>query len=263
MVLSNLMKKKSTYIAVFFVIYNLKFLIKSSNNRKNDDNTKNDVNINTTNLDNIFKCKRKIKISYKTEDQVVLFKPKKLSNYNLKEVYDNFFNYKHNKTPREEVLIENILFTENKSNIELTDDNNFIFYTFKPKKDHFYKIRFNSTTTNVQSIKLILSNNTEYFNYENTDERNIDDYQFILDNLQFDNDSDDINIYIHFYKNQNHDQNHDQNNIQNTIINNMSFTINEKDTKNNKPSLIIFSINDFNYPIFLKNNNIFDFTEHI
>ena len=43
----------------------------------------------------------------------------------------------------------------------------------------------------------------------------------------------------------------------------MSFTINEKDTKNNKPSLIIFSINDFNYPIFLKNNNIFDFTEHI
>ena len=226
----------------------------SKKNQKNDDNT------NKTNLDDIFQRKVKISLSCKNEDQIVLFKPKKLSNYNLKDVYDNFFNYKpFNKTTHvEEVLIENILFTENKSNIELTDDNNFIFYKFKPKKDHFYKIRFNSTTTNVKSIKLILSNDREYFNYENTDERNIDDYQFILDNLQFEDDCDNIDIYIHFYKDQN-----DYFNDQKMIINNMSFTINEKDSLNNKSSLIIFSINDFNYPIFLKNNNIFDFTEHI
>ena len=275
MKLSNLMKKKSTYIAVFFVIYNLKFLIKSNNNVINDTmsdtykkknqnkdkkggNLKNDSDI--VNFDNIFKSKRKIKISYKNEDRVVLFKPKKLSNYNLKDIYNNFFNYKP-KTYSDEVIIENILFTENKSNIQLTDDNNFIFYTFKPKKGYSYKIKFNSTTTNVKSIKLIVSNNREYFNYENMDENNIDDYQFILDNLQFD--CDDIDIYIHFYKDQQDEEINNNQENENIIINNMSFTIDEKDVVNNRSSLIIFSINDFNYPIFLKSNNIFNFTEHI
>ena len=239
----------------------LKYKLKLSKNiskihEKNKENieSKEDININS------IEC-----------NTIVLYQHKKQSNYNLKDIYDNFFKKKVHKINKEidtdilkninikNDLKSNIILAENKNNILLDENNNFIIYNFDSIKNNYYKIKCKLKVNNIKNIKLIINDRNKKFVYDFLEEteysEEIKEYSFILDYNNF-NINDSIFIYLLFY-------NDSMNNIN---IDNLSIEIIEnKIVKNNLKlfnSIIIFNINDKYLPIYTNVENILDFEKN-
>ena len=199
---------------------------------------------------------------------LIVYKHKKKSNYNLKDVYDNFFNKKNHNIKKEKIdknilntfnytkLEDNIIFNDKKDNIILNNIDNFLIFNFDVKENNFYKIKCYLNTININNIKLIISNENKRFIYDCSesdllnDNDNINIFEFILDNNNFEN-NENISLYLMFYNN----------NTNNMIINNLNIEIIEKN-KNNNNSIIIFNINEIYNPIYINENNILDYKEY-
>lgn len=239
----------------------LKYKLKLSKNiskihEKNKENieSKEDININS------IEC-----------NTIVLYQHKKQSNYNLKDIYDNFFKKKVHKINKEidtdilkninikNDLKSNIILTENKNNILLDENNNFIIYNFDSIKNNYYKIKCKLKVNNIKNIKLIINDRNKKFVYDFLEEteysEEIKEYSFILDYNNF-NINESIFIYLLFY-----------NDLMNNInIDNLSIEIIEnKIVKNNLKlfnSIIIFNINNKYLPIYTNVENILDFEKN-
>ena len=194
-----------------------------------------------------------------SENSLVIYKHKKMSNYDLKDVYNNFFNkinnvkinnfYKKN----DETESNNII---TKNNIQLYNTNNFIHETFYVEKDISYKIICKIECINVKNIKLILSNDTKRFIYKNDIIKNIEKYTFILDNNIFKK-SENIHLYLLFE--------HTNNNFDTMKITNFYLDICNFNQNNNKIFLnpiVIFNINEKYEQIYSNTQNILDFTDY-
>lgn len=283
MLKSSYFKKSILYISLFIVIYNLKDFIKNNITKSFINiifSSEEDNLINDNIIEETFKRKpnkstnkstNKSKNKEKKDDknQMVLYKPKKESNYNLKDIYNNFFNKKKNdiepkfdinifkNIKKNENIIKNkIILDETKENINLDKINNFLLYNFESNRNRYYKIICKINTINLTNIKLIITDNKKRFIYDynenNPNDDKILDYSFILDYNNFDI-YDSIFVYIMFYNDSEED---------NININNLSIqiieTIIEKKIDN---SIIIFNINDKYYPIFTNEKNILDHKE--
>jgi hypothetical protein len=230
------------------IIYNtVKKHVKKYDDKKYDDK-KSDVKSDT--------------IINKPENSLVIYKHKKMSNYDLKDVYNNFFNkmkydmmnndqinnfYKKNEDQKSNDLIT-------KNNIELYDTNNFIHETFYVEKDMSYKIICSFESINIKSIKLILSNETKRFVYENNIITDIKKYTFILDNNIF-TDSENIHLYIFCEP------------IINDNIKIINFYLdvcnnNQKNYNAFSNPIAIFNINDKYEQLYSNTKNILDFTDY-
>ena len=209
-------------------------------------------------------------VSYESENSLVVYKHKKISSYDLKDVYNNFFNnmkydkiYENNNlnnkmnndnlnnNMKNEIQSSNNLII--KTNIELYDTNNFIHETFYIEKDKIYKILCKIDCVNVKNIKLILSNETKRFVYENNIIKHIEKYTFILDNNIF-SDSENIHLYLFFEPIVN----------DNIKITNFYLDISDNNLKNYTFSnpIVIFNINDKYEQLYSNTKNILDFTDY-
>ena len=298
-------KNMISYTILFYIIFNLKDFLKNINkenifddnifddnifdeNESKNENyhifnkikdillkyklklSKNISKIHEKNKENI-ESKEDININSIECNTIVLYQHKKQSNYNLKDIYDNFFKKKVHKINKEididilknisikNDLKSNIILTENKNNILLDENNNFIIYNFDSIKNNYYKIKCKLTVNNIKNIKLIINDRNKKFVYDFLEEteysEEIKEYSFILDYNNF-NINDSIFIYLLFY-------NDSMNNIN---IDNLSIEIIEnKIVKNNLKlfnSIIIFNINDKYLPIYTNVENILDFEKN-
>jgi len=212
------------------------------------------------NIKNYINKKEKEKVN---KYALVVYKHKKKSNYNLKEIYDNFFSKKDQNFKKERIdenilstfnrkkFEDNIILSEKKDNIILNNINNFLIFNFDVKENNFYKIKCYINTINIKNIKLIISNENKRFIYDcsENDNDNINIFEFILDNNNFEN-NENISLYLMFY-----------NDNDNIIINNLNIEIIEKNINNNNP-IIIFNINEIYNPIYINENNILDYKEY-
>jgi len=248
----NLNKEENNYIDEELIFE--KKSIKKNNRKYNNEYNKNEYNKNEYNN--------------KNEDNkyaLVIYKHKKKSNYNLKDVYDNFFNEKK-KNLKKGKIDQNILntfnykknedviiFSEKKNNIILNNIDNFLIFNFDVKENNFYKIKCYLNGININNIKLIMSNENKRFIYdcsELNDNDNISTFEFILDNNNFEN-NENISLYLMFYND----------NDNNMIINNLNIEIIEKN-KNNNNCIIIFNIDEIYNPMYINENNILDYKEY-
>lgn len=244
-----------TILYLIYKLYKLKFINKEFLNDELDDDI-----IDKHFISNI--C---------VNSSLIIYKPKKKSNYNLNEIYDNFFNNKKKKLNNKfDLSLININNNDNSNRIILSENNNnFIInhnllkFNFKSNKNSYYKIKFKVSINNIQNIKLIIANDKKRFIYDfyknNLIDKyniiNINEYGFILNNNNF-NIDDDIHIYIIF----NEDIHNTENNI---YCNNYSINVTEYDANNINIPIIIFNVNNIYYPIYLENKNILDYNEHI
>jgi hypothetical protein len=195
------------------------------------------------------------------ENSLVLYKHKKMSNYDLKDVYNNFFNnikqnninnkIKNNKLNNDNLNNNNIII---KNNVHLYDTNNFIHETFYVEKDISYKILCKIECINVKNIKLVLSNETKRFVYENNIIEHIEKYIFILDNNIF-NESENIHLYLFFEPIVN----------DNMKITNFYLDISDNNLKNHNTfsnPIVIFKMNDKYEQLYSNTKNILDFTDY-
>lgn len=263
-------KKIILYTLLFTLSYNLKdLIIKFSKKNINEE-----ININNEEQlkeeDEIKKkFSKKKKTVIKEETSLVVYKPKKVSKCNLKDVYNNFFN----KVPvniNKDIDIQyaekfnvinksKIILSEKKNNILLEEENNFIIYNFECLDDKYYKIKFNMNSEGMNNIKFVITNNKKKFIHnvnhnvnQNLDEDTIYDYGFTLNYNHFNMD-DSIYIYIFFYNNLNKD----------IKINDLSIEIIENLVENKiYESIIIFNVNEKNNPLFLKVGNILDYDDY-
>ena len=261
------MKIKNIVIGYF--IFNIVYKVFKKNFKKRDyedndedsdkDNNKNNNKNNSEDEDsNQDSNQDNNEEDYNEENkyQMIIYKHKKVSNYDLNKVYDNFFNKKNSKKESKESIINKdiILLDEKNDNIILYETNNFILNSFQIKDSTLYKIKYSLKSSNVKSLKLIISNDTKRFIYETNNLINdIILYEFILDNNYFDKD-DNINIYLIFEP-----INH---NI-NMIINDFNLIVYKKSlSKKSLNPIIIFHINNKYEPIFSDTKNILDFKEY-
>jgi hypothetical protein len=190
---------------------------------------------------------------------------KKKNNKNLKKklnnIYEKFLNKKNKLIkPNNDIINEKdkIIFkNDNIKNIV----NNRLKYTFESKKDFLYKINFMSyiENNNINNFKLLINNSNQYFEYDfcknNILEKNIKKLGFILDNNNF-NSNDNINIEIIFLQ----EYNNEINNIQ---LSNIFIEIIEKNKiNNNNQNVIIFNVNENNYPLYFNSLNILEYCEN-
>jgi len=240
------LNKENNYISEEIIFENKK---NSKSNNKINDSKINDSKINDIN-----------------KYALVVYKHKKKSNYNLKDVYDNFFNKKIKKEIIHENILntfnykkneENIIFSDKKDNLILNNIDNFLIFNFDVKENIFYKIKCYLNAINITNIKLIISNENKRFVYDcsNFDNdllnNNINIFEFILDNNNFET-NETISLYLMFYNN---------NNNNNMVVNNLNMEIIEKNINNNN-SIIIFNINEIYNPIYINENNILDYKEY-
>ena len=298
-------KNMISYTILFYIIFNLKDFLKNINkenifdenildenildeNESKNENyhifnkikdillkyklklSKNISKIHEKNKENI-ESKEDININSIECNTIVLYQHKKQSNYNLKDIYDNFFKKKVHKINKEidtdilkninikNDLKSNIILTENKNNILLDENNNFIIYNFDSIKNNYYKIKCKLKVNNIKNIKLIINDRNKKFVYDFLEEteysEEIKEYSFILDYNNF-NINESIFIYLLFY-----------NDLMNNInIDNLSIEIIEnKIVKNNLKlfnSIIIFNINNKYLPIYTNVENILDFEKN-
>lgn len=272
------------YVALFIIIYNLKGFIKKESiienqPKKNYNNILKELFINRDKDQNIINyniIKKKFtkkKLDYKSDDiknnktllidnkyAIVLYKPKKQSNYNLKDIYNNFFKEKNtmkNDNNNFMSMKDNlVILSESKNNILLDEINNFIIYNFESKKNNYYKIKCKLVINSIKNIKLIITDTKKKFIYDylenNPIDNNINEYSFILDYNNFDID-DKIYIYIIFYDENNKDVN----------VDNISIEITENKIYDNNNSILIFNINGKYDPIYLNTTNILDYSKFI
>ena len=197
-------------------------------------------------------------------DEIVLYKHKKISKYLLNDIYDNFFKkykYKIDDIEIDKNLINiekinNIILNDNQNNISLNKIDNFIIYNFQSKKNVYYKIKCKCKlkTNNLKNIKLIISNNKKRFMYNYTEHNCIDkiyEYGFILDYNIFDTD-DQIYIYLVFY---NDDENEE------FLIDSIFLEVIENTRIQKNNSIIIFNINNKYNPLYLNTKNILEYLE--
>jgi len=242
-----------------FIIYSLIFILIRIRNLKKK-NIKNildldEVKLNTNKINDY--------------NKIVIYKPKKNSGFNFKEVFSNIMSRYTNLDKFENNIIdsmsketnmnnqndEKIILNIDKENINLDNINNFLIYTFQSNKDKLYKVKCNILINKIKNINLIISDSKKRFVYDFSENNNLDnllvtDYGFILDNNKFDN-NDNINIYLIFYS--------DDSQI---IINNIFLEIAEFNLSKDENAIIIFNIADKNYPLFSDNLNILDFEEY-
>lgn len=255
-------KKVILYTLLFTLGYNLKdLIIKFSKKDINKEQLKQEDEIKR-------KLTKKKKSVIKEETSLVVYKPKKVSKCNLKDVYNNFFNkvpLKINKdidiqyAEKFNIINKNkIILSEKKSNILLDEENNFIIYNFECLDDKYYKIKFNMNSEGMNNIKFVITNNKKKFIHnvnhninQNLEEEIIYDYGFTLNYNHFNMD-DSIYIYIFFY-----------NNLKDIKINDLSIEIIENLAENKIcESIIIFNVNEKNNPLFLNVSNILDYNDY-
>ena len=195
----------------------------------------------------------------------------KRSNYNLKDIYNNFFNYENNKKNKDETIKDDTIDYDNiennnlnpKSYSILNDVKNnikidrFLTYTFISKKNNYYRIKCKLLTnnlSNINNIKLVMYENEKKFIYDYSKyslfDTTINQYGFTLDFNNFDIDAL-INIEIFFYNKNN----------ENIIIDNAVIDIIENNSLVDNNSLIIFNINGKYNPIYSNISNILDYEE--
>ena len=245
-------------------------------NKKSKNDTKNDTKNNTKNP---ISTEQKNKEDNKNDYQIVLYKHKKKSNYNIKDIYNNFFNKKPHvintnididllnlskKNNKIKIEKEIIILSESKDNIKLHKNNNYILYDFVSNKKNIYKIKLKLFGKGIHNIKLILSDDKKRFVYDYADnnltENNIEEYGFILDN-NFEIDGK-IYIYLLFFNDSLNDTFNDTLNdsFNNIIINNISIEIIEKPFVK-EDSIIIFNVNNKYIPLYPNKTNILDYKE--
>ena len=290
-------KKMLSYTILFYIIFNLKDFIKNNINKDNILN-ENDLNENDSNKNcNIFNKIKEILIKYKLKlsknideineknkifeeninpiecNKIVLYEHKKKSNYNLKDVYNNFFFKKEHKINKEididilkninndnkNDLKNNIILCETKNNILLDEINNFLLFNFESNENNYYNIKCKLKMNNVNNVKLIINDSNKKFVYDFLEENeylgNINEYNFILNYNKF-NVNDSIFIYLLFYNDL----------MSNIIIDSVTMEIIEnkiaKDNFKLYNSIIIFSVNNKYLPVYTNNQNILDFKKN-
>jgi hypothetical protein len=266
----NLLNKtKSSFLKININNYKLNSKKKYKKHKKNikkqsktiNNEGKNDID------DDINDSKNEDKNDY----QLVLYKHKKKSNYNIKDIYNNFFhkkphtintdidinlfNLSKNNNNQTKIEKDTIILSDNKDNILLLEDKNFIVYDFMCKKENIYKIKVKLFTNDADNIKLIISNENKRFVYDYNENNTLNDtkikeYGFILDNY-FQVDSK-IYIYLLFYNNL----------LSNIIIDHFFIEIIEKSYVKEE-SIIIFDVNNKYIPLYPNTKNILDYKEFI
>jgi hypothetical protein len=189
--------------------------------------------------------------------------------HNLLEIYDNFFKGKKKKLVndidldllKKDVNIDNsndkdlIILSKSENNIIIDKNNNFIEYKFNVKKDFFYKIKCKTLLKDVKNVKLIILENNKRFSYDFTENnlihKNINKYGFILDNNNFNIDTEITIKFIFDFS------------IKYININNILIEIIEKKHNNSDFPIIIFDVNKNFYPLYFEINNILDYVENI
>ena len=195
----------------------------------------------------------------------------KKSNYNLKDIYNNFFNYDNNKKKKDKSIKYDTIDNDNIENNNLNPKSYSILndvknnikidrvltYTFISKKNNYYRIKcklLTNNTSNINNIKLVISDNEKKFIYDYSKYNLFDDiinqYEFTLDFNNFDIDAL-INIEIFFYNKDN----------ENIIIDNAVIDIIENNILTDNNSLIIFNINGKYNPIYSNISNILDYKD--
>ena len=195
----------------------------------------------------------------------------KKSNYNLKDIYNNFFNYDNNKKKKDKSIKYDTIDNDNIENNNLNPKSYSILndvknnikidrvltYTFISKKNNYYRIKcklLTNNTSNINNIKLVISDNEKKFIYDyskyNLFDTTINQYGFTLDFNNFDIDAL-INIEIYFYNKNN----------ENIIIDNAVIDIIESNILTDNNSLIIFNINGKYNTIYSNISNILDYKD--
>jgi hypothetical protein len=189
--------------------------------------------------------------------------------HNLLEIYDNFFKGKKKKLVhdidldllKKDISVDNsndkdlIILSKAENNMIIDKNNNFIEYKFNVKKNLIYKIKCKILLKDVKNIKLIILENHKRFLYDfienNLIHKNINEYGFILDNNNFNIDSEITIKFIFDF------------NVKYININNILIEIIEKKNNNSDLPIIIFDVNKNFYPLYFEINNILDYVENI
>ena len=129
------------------------------------------------------------------------------------------------------------------------DNCNNLVFNFETKNNNYYKIICKMILNNIENINLKISNNNKEFIYNIEESSKINEFSFVLDNNQFNNDNISINLY--FYN--------DNKQIE---INDLYIEIIEKPILKAIDPIIIFNINNNYKPIYINICNILDFIDY-
>jgi hypothetical protein len=256
---------KITKIIFGYLLYKLVYKILEKRIKYNENINKNfdEIKNELLNLKNELKSNKENNIENNNKELVVK-KFEKKSNINLKSIYEKIFNKKKMDEIKNNKMNDIIVLCDNKDNILLSDINNFLKYNFKTEENKKYKIKCTFECFNIKNIKLVITNNVKRFiyNYENMkyknreeedkDDENINKFEFILDNNEFD--KNEINIYLIFVPFELDEK---------IKIENYKIEVYEKSIYKNINAIMIYNINDHIQPLYIDKNNILDYEEYI
>lgn len=261
---------KITKIIFGYLLYKLVYKILEKRIKYNENINKNfdEIKNELLNLKNELKINKENNIENNNKELVVK-KFEKKSNINLKSIYEKIFNKKNNEMKNDINEMKHndiIILSDNKDNILLSDIDNFLKYNFKTEENKKYKIKCTFECFNIKNIKLVITNNVKRFvyNYENIkfrvrdeededmEDENINKFEFILDNNEFD--KNEINIYIIFVP---------LGLDEKIKIHNYKIEVYEKSTYKNINAMMIYNINDHIQPLYIDKKNILDYEEYI
>jgi hypothetical protein len=128
------------------------------------------------------------------------------------------------------------------------DFSNKLVFNFEAKNNNYYKIICKMILNNINNVILKISNNNKEFIYNIEESLKINEFSFVLDNNQFNNDN--ISIHLYFY-----------NNYEQIEINDFYIEVIEKPILKATDPIIILNINDNYKPIYIDVCNILDFID--
>ena len=129
------------------------------------------------------------------------------------------------------------------------DNCNNLVFNIETKNNNYYKIICNMILNNVENVSLKISNDNKEFIYDMEESLKINEFSFVLDNNQFNNDNISINLY--FY-----------NDYKQIEIDNFYIEIIEKPKVKEIDPIIIFNVNDNYKPIYINVCNILDYINY-